>query len=61
MFVQFKNFIVHIIFVFIESEINFFESNFAKWFKYQKKLIEKDSLKTFYESKNVLKNRFQRN
>ena len=61
MFVQFKNFIVHMIFVFVENEANFFKINFAKWFKYQKKLIEKDSLKAFYESKNVLKNRFQQN
>ena len=29
-FVQFKNFIVHMIFILIESEINFFKSNFAK-------------------------------
>ena len=61
MFVQFKNFIVHMILVFVENEVNFFKLNFAKWFKYQKKLIEKNSLKAFYESENVLKNRFQRN
>ena len=61
MFVQFKNFIVHMIFVLVKSEANFFKSNFAQWFKYQKKLIKKDSLKAFYESENVLKNHFQRN
>ena len=61
MFVQFKNFIVHMILVLAESEANFFKSNFAKWFKYQKKLIKKDLLKAFYESENVLKNCFQRN
>ena len=30
MFVQFKNFIVYMIFVFVKSETNFFKSNFAQ-------------------------------
>ena len=30
MFVQFKNFIVHMIFILVESKANFFETNFAK-------------------------------
>ena len=30
MFVQFKNFIVHMIFIFVENKANFFESNFAQ-------------------------------
>ena len=64
-FVQFKNFIVYMIFILVENKANIFKTNFVKWFKYQKKLIEKNLLKAFYESvnalKNLLKNYFQRN
>ena len=33
-FVQFKNSIIYMIFVLVKNEANFFESNFAQWFKY---------------------------